>query len=463
MSSKDAVDVQSFIDHQAFSGFQWLIFVLCFLIVLLDGFDTAAIGYIAPSLIQEWGVTKPDLAPVLSAALFGLAGGALVSGPLADRLGRRLVLNVAVLVFAVASLVSAFAADLQILTVLRFLTGLGLGAAMPNAVTLISEYSPTKRRALITTAMFSGFPLGAALGGFLAAWMIPQFGWRSVLVLGGIAPIALVAVMLIWLPESVRYMVAKGMSTERIRAVLGRISAAAAGARSFCLTETVAVANGKSGLGVVLSRSRVVGSVMLWLAYFMGLVIFYALINWMPILFKEAGLDPKTATLISALFPLGGCAAVFVGWLMDRFNGNRIVAIAYALTAVSVYSIGQVVGNVGALVVVVFLAGTMMNAAQVSMPALAATFYPTQGRATGVAWMLGIGRFGGIAGSFLVAELARRKLGFSEVFMVVAIPGLLATTALILKQFFHPETAPEQGEAPEGGAQYLKEQVQGAH
>lgn len=463
MSSKDAVDVQSFIDHQPFSGFQWLVFVLCFLIVLLDGFDTAAIGYIAPSLIQEWGVTKPDLAPVLSAALFGLAGGALLSGPLSDRLGRRLVLNVSVLVFAVASLVSAFASDLQGLTVLRFLTGIGLGAAMPNAVTLISEFSPTKRRALITTAMFSGFPLGAAFGGFLAAWMIPHFGWRSVLVLGGVAPIVLLAAMLVWLPESVRYMVAKGVSTERIRAVLGRISAAAAGATAFRLTETVAVAHGKSGLGVVLSRSRVVGSVMLWLAYFMGLVIFYALINWMPILFKEAGLDPKTATLISALFPLGGCAAVFVGWLMDRFNGNRIVAIAYALTAVSVYSIGQAVGNVGVLVVVVFLAGTMMNAAQVSMPALAATFYPTQGRATGVAWMLGIGRFGGIAGSFLVAELARRKLGFSEVFMVVAIPGLLATAALILKQFFHPETVAEQVETPEGGALYLKEQVQGAH
>ncbi|WP_407278318.1 MFS transporter [Aromatoleum evansii] len=463
MSSKDAVDVQSFIDHQPFSGFQWLVFILCFLIVLLDGFDTAAIGYIAPSLIQEWGVTKPDLAPVLSAALFGLAGGALMSGPLADRLGRRLVLNVAVLVFALASLVSAFASDLQSLTVLRFLTGIGLGAAMPNAVTLISEFSPTKRRALITTAMFSGFPLGAAFGGFLAAWMIPHFGWRSVLVLGGVAPILLLAAMLVWLPESVRYMVAKGVSTERIRSVLGRISAAAAGASAFRLTETVAVAHGKSGLGVVLSRSRIVGSVMLWFAYFMGLVIFYALINWMPILFKEAGLDPKTATLISALFPLGGCAAVFVGWLMDRFNGNRIVAIAYALTAVSVYSIGQVVGNVGALVVVVFLAGTMMNAAQVSMPALATTFYPTQGRATGVAWMLGIGRFGGIAGSFLVAELARRKLGFSEVFMVVAIPGLLATAALILKQFFHPETAAEQGETPEGGALYLKEQVQGAH
>src|SRR5574337_941025 len=318
---------------------------------------------------------------------------------------------------------------------------------MPNAVTLISEYSPSKRRALITNAMFSGFPLGAALGGFLAAWMIPHFGWRSVLVLGGVTPVILVVLMLLVLPESVRYMVAKGLPADRIRAVLRRISPAASGARAFTLTETKSVAAGKRGLGVVLSRSYAVGSLMLWLAYFMGLVIFYALINWMPILFKDAGLDPKTATLVAALFPLGGCGAIFFGWLMDRFNANRIIAVGYALTAVAIYSIGQAAGNVGTLVVVVFVAGTRMNTAQVSMPALAAAFYPTQGRATGVAWMLGIGRFGGIAGSFLVAELTRQKLGFSEVFMVVAIPGLLATVALLIKQFSHPETAPAQQSA----------------
>ena len=441
------VDVQTFLNENKFSGYQWLIFGLCFLIVLLDGFDTAAIGFIAPSLINEWGVSKPALAPVLSAALFGLAAGALSAGPLADRLGRKRVLVGSVLVFGVACLGSAFASDLTQLTVLRFVTGIGLGAAMPNAVTLMSEYCPNQRRAMLTNAMFSGFPLGAAFGGFLASWMIPQFGWRSVLVLGGVTPLLLVVVMVLLLPESVRYMVAKGQPVERIRAVLIRISATAQQAQSFFMTETKAAVEGQSGLGVVLSPAYRVGSLMLWLAYFMGLVIFYALINWMPILFKDAGIAPKDATLIAALFPLGGVGAIFFGWLMDRFNGNKIIAVGYALTAVSIYAIGQVAGNVGILVLVVFVAGTIMNTAQSSMPALAAGYYPTQGRATGVAWMLGIGRFGGIAGSFLVAELARRHLDFATIFMVIAVPGVIAAIALLVKQRVHPEVPSTRADA----------------
>jgi len=438
--TKPSVDVQEFINRHPFSRFQWITFALCFCIVLLDGFDTAAIGYIAPSLIQEWGVSKPALAPVLSAALFGLAAGALMAGPLADRLGRKKVLAGSVLVLGLFTLLSGFAGDLQSLTVMRFITGIGLGAAMPNAVTLMSEYCPTARRSLLTNAMFCGFPLGAAFGGFLASWMIPQWGWRSVLVFGGVSPLLLLVVLLLLLPESVRYMVAKGYDHARIQAVMSRISATAGEASSFFLSETRAVAAGKSGLGVVLSPSYRVGSVMLWLAYFMGLVIFYALVNWMPILFKDAGIAPKQAMLISALFPLGGVGAVFCGWLMDRFNADRIIAIGYLLTAASIYAIGQATGSVGLLVLVVFVAGTIMNTAQSSMPALAAGFYPTQGRATGVAWMLGIGRFGGIAGSFLVAELARRQLGFDQVFMVLAIPGLIAAGALFIKLRAHPDS-----------------------
>lgn len=441
-TSKD-LDVQTFLDNNPFSGFQWRIFALCFTIVLLDGFDTAAIGYIAPSLLKEWGVTKPALAPVLSAALFGLAAGALLAGPLADRLGRKRVLTGSVLLFAVACLASGFAADLQSLTLWRFVTGLGLGAAMPNAVTLMSEYCPAKRRATLTNAMFCGFPLGAAFGGFLAAWMIPTFGWRSVLILGGVAPLVLTVLLLWLLPESIRYMVAKGQAMDKIRKVLGHISATAVNATSFVLSESKPVADDKSGLAVVFSRSYAVGSVMLWLAYFMGLVIFYALINWMPVLFKEAGLEPKDATLIAALFPLGGVGAVLFGWLMDRFNANRIIAIGYGLTAVAIYAIGQVVGNVGLLVVVVFAAGAVMNTSQSSLPALAAGFYPTAGRASGVAWMLGIGRFGGIAGSFLVAELTARQMGFGEIFAIVAIPAVVAAIALLVKQAAHPETAGE--------------------
>jgi len=433
------VDVQTFLNENQFSKYQWLIFALCFLIVLLDGFDTAAIGYIAPSLITEWGVQRPALAPVLSAALFGLAFGALSSGPLADRLGRKRVLIGSVLVIGFACLASAFSGSLNQLVVWRFITGLGLGAAMPNAVTLMSEYCPEGRRATLTNAMFCGFPLGAAFGGFLAAWMIPQWGWRSVLILGGIAPLILSVLLLLLLPESVRYMVAKNQSVERIRAVLRRISASAADATSFFMTEKAPTTQAKSGIGVVLSSSYVVGSVMLWITYFMGLVIFYALINWMPILFRDAGLEQQHASLISALFPLGGVGAILFGWLMDKFNGNKIIAVGFVLTAFAIFAIGHAAGNLGLLVVVVFVAGTLMNTAQSSLPALAAGFYPTQGRATGVAWMLGLGRFGGIAGSFLVAELSRRQLAFTEIFTILAIPGLIAAAALMIKQFAHPE------------------------
>ncbi|AWJ92971.1 MFS transporter (plasmid) [Azospirillum baldaniorum] len=439
MPTARSVDVQAFLNEHPFSRYQWLVFALCFFIVLLDGFDTAAIGYIAPSLTTEWGIARPALAPVLSAALFGLAFGALSAGPLADRFGRKAILIGSVLVIGTACLASAFSGNLDQLVMLRFVTGLGLGAAMPNAVTLMSEYCPEGRRAMVTNAMFCGFPLGAAFGGFLAAWMIPLWGWRSVLVLGGIAPLVLAAVLLVLLPESVRYMVAHNHPVERIRAVLRRISETAAGAAGFVMTEKAPATKARNGIAVVLSRGYLVGSVMLWVAYFMGLVIFYALINWMPILFKDAGLAPRDAALIAALFPLGGVGAVLSGWLMDRFNANRIIAFGFVLTYGAVYAIGQVAGNVGLLVVTVFAAGTIMNTAQTSLPALAASFYPTHGRATGVAWMLGLGRFGGIGGSFLVAELARRQLDFTSIFAIVAVPGLVAALALLVKQFVHPE------------------------
>lgn len=437
-----STDVQAFLNQHRFSPFQWLVFAICFTVVLLDGFDTAAIGYIAPSLITEWSVTRPALAPALSAALFGLAIGALSSGPLADRYGRKAVLVGAVLIFGVACLLSAFAGSLNQLVVWRFVTGLGLGAAMPNAVTLMSEYCPEGRRATLTNAMFCGFPTGAAFGGFLAAWMIPIWGWRSVLILGGTVPLALVVIMLLTLPESVRYMVAKAYPAERIRRVLNRIGPIGPEITAFTMSERAGPATtATTGIGLILSRNYVIGSAMLWIAYFFGLVIFYALINWMPLLFSDAGMTPRTASLISALFPLGGVGAIFFGFLMDRFNGNKIIAAGFALTAVAVWAVGQAAGSLGLLMVLVFVAGTLMNTAQSSLPALAAGFYPTQGRATGVAWMLGLGRFGGIAGSFLIAELSRLQLSFPQIFLVVAIPGLVSATALLIKQAVHPEKA----------------------
>jgi Arabinose efflux permease len=443
----EPVDIQVFLDEQPLSAFHWLVFGLCFCIMLLDGFDTASIGYIAPSLLGEWGIAKAALGPVLSAALVGLSVGGLSAGPLADRFGRKHVIVAAVLVFGVSCLASARAGGLDALVVMRFVTGLGLGAAMPNGVTLMSEYAPARRRAVLTNTMFCGFPLGAALGGFVAASMIPHWGWRSVLVLGGVAPLLLLVPIVLWLPESARYLVARQRPVERTRAVLRRLDERAGNAVGFVLNEPSDVVEGRRGVGMVLSRGYLIGTVMLWTAYFMGLVIFYSLINWMPLLFKQVGLAPKAATLIAALFPLGGVGAVCSGLLMDRMNANRVVAAFFALTGIAIFAIGQSAGSIGLLVVIVFAAGVFMNTAQSSLGALAAGFYPTGCRATGVSWMLGIGRFGGVAGSFMVAALAARHWSFGGIFAAVALAGVLGALALVVKQVYHPEIPRDPGVA----------------
>ncbi|QXZ11059.1 MFS transporter [Comamonas sp. Y33R10-2] len=432
------VNVQTVLNESPFSGFQWVIFALCFLIVLLDGFDTAAIGFIAPSLLSEWGIDKSHLGPVLSAALFGLAFGALSAGPLADRIGRKTVLIIAAVVMGGASIVSGLVHSLEGLTIWRFITGLGLGAAMPNAITLMNEYCPDKKRSFITNCMFCGFPIGSAMGGFIAAWMIPHFGWRSLLIVGGVIPLILAVIMIVMLPESVRFMVLKGYSADRVRKVMARISASTRNATRFVLDDNAQRAaeakQGPQGLRLVFSQKYLVGTLSLWVTYFMGLVIVYGLVNWMPVLFKEAGVPAGQAAVIAALFQLGGVGAIFVGLLMDRWNANLIIAVGYFLTSLGVAFIGQVLGgSVGSLVAAVFVAGLLMNAAQSSMQALAAEYYPTECRASGVSWMLGIGRFGGIAGSFLVAELARRHVELPMVFIVVAIPGVIAALALLVK------------------------------
>ncbi len=173
---------------------------------------------------------------MLSAALFGLAVSALLSGPMSDKLGRRAMLLFSVLVFSVTCLASSFSANLSQLTVLRFITGLGLGATMPNAVTMMSEFCPDNRRATLINLMFCGFALGAAFGGFLAVWMIPHFGWCSVLMLGGVAPLVLSVLLVTTMPESVRYMVAKSKPVEKIRVTLARISHDAMNAGAFFMT-----------------------------------------------------------------------------------------------------------------------------------------------------------------------------------------------------------------------------------
>ncbi|MCS2151644.1 MFS transporter [Scandinavium goeteborgense] len=449
---KTTTDIQAFINENPFTKYQWMILVLCFITVAMDGFDTAIIGFIASDLVQEWGVQKSALGPVMSAALVGLAVGALTAGPMADRIGRKKVLILSIVVFGGFSLLTAAATSLNQLTLLRFLTGLGLGAAMPNAATLMSEYAPERRRSLLVNLMFVGFPIGSSLGGFISAWLIPQYGWQSVLILGGVMPLILAVVLIFLLPESVRYLVAKNKSQPQVATILRRIAPIAADTR-FVLHETGGVPD-KSALGVIFSPRYALGTVMLCLTYFMGLLIFYLLTSWLPLLIRETGASMSQASIITALFPLGGGIGVLIlGALMDKFNPNKVVAVGWLLTGVFVCLVGFSTSSLVLMGVMVFIAGSIMNGAQSSMPALAAGFYPTQGRATGVAWMLGIGRFGGILGAFSGVFLMQAQLSFETIFMLLAIPALLSATALMVKYAMTKTDRPaENAAAPVGKA-----------
>ncbi|WP_168788645.1 MFS transporter [Paraburkholderia aromaticivorans] len=432
---KHTLEVQSFVDSQRFSPYQWIILILCFLVVAADGFDTAAVGFVAPSLIGEWGITRAALGPVMSAALVGLGIGALAAGPAADRIGRKVVLVLSVFFFGAWSLASSQSGSIESLTAWRFLTGLGLGAAMPNAVTLMSEYAPARIRAIVVNAMFCGFSVGLTIGGLCAAWLIPEFGWQSVLITGGIGPLVLAVLLVALLPESAQFMVVRKWPAEKIARVLRRISndprLAHGAALNFIAADTHVATEKKSSLALIVSKPYSFGTAMLWLAYFTGLMIYYLLTNWLPTLFKDAGFTAQGAALTTSLFPLGGILGnLCLGWVMGRTNPRRANACAYVLSAALVLTIGCGVSDRFWLAVLIFLTGVAVTSAVTSMSALAAAFYPTQGRATGVAWMLGIGRMGAVAGALSGGVMMSLGLPFGAVFTLLAVPAFVAAFAL---------------------------------
>jgi len=428
------LDVQAFINAQPLSRYQWRVVILCFLIVFLDGLDTAAMGFIAPALSADWGIPRASLGPVMSAALIGMVFGALGSGPLADRFGRKVVLVSAVFLFGLFSLWSAFSSNIDQLLILRLLTGLGLGAAMPNATTLLSEYTPERLKSLLVTSMFCGFNLGMACGGFVSAKLIPAMGWHSLLMLGGILPLILTVVLMIWLPESARFLVVRNLGVERIRKVLAPISPLEVNAATgFSVPEQKTVRS-RNVLKVVFSGTYSTGTLLLWLTYFMGLVIVYLLTSWLPTLMRDSGASMEQSAFIGALFQFGGVlSAVGVGWAMDKYNPHKVIGCAYFLAGVFAWLVGQSLGNVAVLATLVLLAGMCINGAQSAMPSLAARFYPTQGRATGVSWMLGIGRFGAILGAWAGATLLGLGWNFEQVLTALVVPAALAAIAVLVK------------------------------
>lgn len=425
------LDVRAFIDQRPFSSTQWLILVLCFLLVMADGMDVAIMGFLAPVIGRDWHVSRELFGVVMGAAPLGLAFGALMAGPPADRYGRKSVLMASVVLFGVFSLASGLSVGIKSLALFRFLTGLGLGATMPCATTLLSEYVPTRARALLITCMFTGFNLGSALIGFAAAAILPLYGWRAVLMFGGLIPLVLLPFYLKWLPESARFMVVRGKEAARIARTLTRV----------CGIEVSAVSHFVVHEGEVSAKQPVVAligpafrqrTIALWLTYFMGLVTIYLFSSWMPTLITMEGLSIERAATTTALFQLGGTlGAVLVGFLMDRHVPHRVISAAYVGGALSIGLLASSHASSPAFGPIAALAGFCVSGAQTGLNAYAPSCYPTAIRATGVSWMLGIGRFGSIFGSLIGGVLLSFGWGAPVILCMVGLPSLVAAFGVL--------------------------------
>src|SRR6266436_2769774 len=371
VAGASTVDVADFIDRQPVGGFQIRLLLTCAAVLFLDGFDTQAIGYVAPALAKEWGLTKGALGPVFSAGLFGLMIGALLFGPLADRIGRKRIIILSTLAFGTCALLTAFVQDVNTLLAIRFLTGLGLGGAMPNAVAMTSEFNPRRRRATMVMIMFCGFSVGAALGGLLAAALIPQFGWRSVFVVGGAAPLLLVPILALRLPESVRFLALTGHANARVAELLALINpkAAFAAATQFVVHEPAL-----AGMPVqhLFREKRTLPTLLLWVVFFMSLLDLYFLTNWLPTVLNDLGASVSASAAIGSMLQVGGVVGTFaLGSIIDRFS-FRALALVYFLAVFAVGAIGQLGHSVVFVTLAIFAAGFCIVGGQIAAAALAA-------------------------------------------------------------------------------------------
>lgn len=446
-----SLDVVRFIDERKVGGFQLQVLILCFIIMTIDGFDAQAIGFVAPIIAVAWGVSKASFSPVFAAGLLGMALGALLFGALADRFGRKAIIVVCFAAFGVLTVAKAHAASITLLTILQFSAGLGVGGAMPNAIALISEFSPARRRALMVTVAGAGYSVGASGAGFLTARLAGTYGWGATLVTGGAAALVLTPVLMVLLPDSIRFMMLSGAPAPKLTRLLKKIDPQLPAQPDFTLTSSE---ERLAGLPVrhLFRERRGVMTALLWLAVFMDLLVIYYMTSWLPVtIHGVGGISVEDAAVAAALFSAAGLFGTpAIGQLMDWFGPARILGLSFFVASACIALIGSFASSHLALKLIVFMAGFWSVGAHLGLSALAGELYPTFMRATGVGWALGVGRAGSLLSPVLGGMLLSWQWQVSSIFLAVAVPAFFASVCVLLLGWLssarareaEPETVP---------------------
>jgi MFS transporter, AAHS family, 4-hydroxybenzoate transporter len=430
--AKTEVNVSAVIDAGSLNRYQIGVFFLCGLFLIMDGFDVQSMGYVAPAIITDWKIEREALTPIFMSGLLGLFIGSMVFGMVGDRIGRRRVLLGATVAFSVFTLASGRATSFNELLVIRFLAGLGLGAVLPNATALIGEFSPKRMRIATMMIVTNGFTVGAALGGFLAAWLIPQYGWRSVWYVGGLVPILLLVPMYLWLPESLQFLALRRNDTREIGKWLKRIDPAAQidDATRFVVPEARA-----PGVPIahLFAEGRGAATSLIWVANFMNIVNAYFVASWLPTVVRDMGYSTSIGVMAGATVQVGGMIGTLaIAGIVARVGFVRVLVACFAVETVAIALIGQPGISLTLLFVVAFLTGWGIFAGQPTLNSLSATYYPTDLRSTGIGAALGVGRVGAIIGPWIGGAMLGAQWSNESVFYAAAVPAAIATLASAL-------------------------------
>jgi len=424
------IDVNEVIDNNPFGRFQWTVVALCALLLIVDGYDVFVAGTVLPTLIAEWGLSKPQAGALQAWALFGMMFGALAFGSLADRIGRKKGIAISFLLFTLATFLTAFANSPDQFKVFRFIAGFGCGGLMPNAVALMNEYAPRRLRGTMVALMFSGYSVGGMVAAVLGIWLIPLYGWKPMFFAAAV-PLLLLPLVLWKLPESLGFLIRQG-EQEKAQRLYKKIVPSArldSGGDILVFTERKGAS---ASIAELFRHQRTVRTLMLWVSFFCCLLLVYLLSSWLPKVLQEAGYAEKASLLSLFSLNFGGMAgAIAGGWLGDRFGLPKVVVGFFVAAAASIALIGY---NPPAtiLFLLVFVAGAATIGTQILLYASVAQLYNLSVRSTGLGWASGVGRVGAIVGPTLGGVLLAQGLPLQQNFLLFAIPAVISALAMLV-------------------------------